>query len=58
MYFINFDDIDEKTQRQLKKLLEKYYSCEICDDEALRKYIEDTKKEEANTKKTLEIKRF
>lgn len=56
MDFIDFDKLDEKVQRDFKKLLENYYSGMIHDDESLQKYVENLKNEELNVSKTLKLR--
>jgi len=53
LYIINFNALDEKSQKDLKKLLENYYSGLIYDDESLQRYVESakTKKEEISRDK-------
>jgi len=43
MYFFDLNEIDEKTLKDLKKLLEYYYSGLIYDDETLQKFVEEEK---------------
>ena len=57
MYSIDFNELDEKTQKQLSRLLRNYYCGLIYDDESLKKYVENIKNEESGVKKSLVKKR-
>ena len=58
MYFLNFNEIDEKTQKQFVKLLQKYYRGEIYNDETLQKYVENERNKENAMHDEVEQKRL
>ena len=57
MYFIDFNEMDENTRKDLIRLLRNYYCGLIYDDESLQEYVENIKNEESGVKKSLVKKR-
>ena len=60
MYSINWNELDEQTQKDFIKLLKNYYSGLIYDDESLKKYVENIKNERVvdRTKRIVKVKKI